>query len=197
MIPGLWFGAYNPYEVGPESSRAFLAYQLSRAIADAYGVDVPPDDLQDRYFADEDACAAKSFNPEWADNGLARHRPFSRSMLTALLFVVLTLLMMAAIPNNQPQRSRIKKIWPTVLWVLLLFMAMMGPMAWHFLTEVPAEVLMIHLIGAFGAIPTIGFAIALCVVIYFWLERRFTQMEPPDPSTNDKAPMPDRSAVVV
>ncbi len=195
VLFGVGLGAYNPYEVGPESSRAFLAFQLSRAMTDAYGVDVSADEVESRYLGDEATCAAQSFNPEWSDSDLARQRPVSQSILRSLLWLVALLLMMVGIvPSNLPLRSRAQRIWRQVPGILI-FLSMLVPIFWELQSKVSVEVFYVHWLAAWGPIPTIGTTLVFCVFIYFWVEQRFVQLEPP--AAAKQGPIPDRSMVAV
>lgn len=43
VLPLVPLGVWNPYDIEPESSRAFVAWQLARAVRDAHGVELEPE----------------------------------------------------------------------------------------------------------------------------------------------------------
>jgi hypothetical protein len=110
LLWGFPLGLVNPYDVELKSSAEFIAWQLSRAIQQAYGIAVSPETLQAKYMR------GKSFSPShfnW-DSPSAKARLYPRSQLVVGLVsnaLLWTLALAFLAVERLPARDRARWKW--------------------------------------------------------------------------------------
>jgi hypothetical protein len=173
--------AYDPYEAPPTASKAFLVHQLGRLLANERGISLEPAQIEQRFLAGLDGYRRldEARYPELRDA-----RGVSGRVVTAVTLMLGALLVMFTIV--QPGAARDPNRWHrgSAAWVFLVLFggaqllqlsslltkgvnpvvmalaAMQRPLAEYVLLAVPA-------------------AIALGVLLYRSLLRRFERMEAP------------------
>ncbi len=198
LLLGIPLYVYNPYEVGPHSSPEFAVMQLSRAIAEAYGLNIGPDELARRYLGDRAAADVYIDEAElFRDYPAARKNRHQSSLHARLLligFLWFSVLFCFQIRPNRPPVSRARwwyHHWLQVAGVLFLvgiFIAWVATsladwgaprVAWGVLSSMA----LLHISASLPTNPILGWGVAglIFACFYLILERRFMQMEVPPP----------------
>ena len=88
VLPGISLFAYNPYDIGPQSTLSFFVWQLSRALLDVHGVSLQPEAIRESWFPRwEVAAPMESLSIDWSYRGALRKESLedvSTSVQTAL-----------------------------------------------------------------------------------------------------------------
>lgn len=195
LVPGLPLGALNPYGFGPGSSRAFVAWQLSRAVRDAYGYEVDAATIDESYLSVLDGRViapffATRFREDHGEQALRWPRSFPfLGMFVALVFWGLSA-WVALSPNVPPaterawlRRKRFRAVAATILFVLLFgslttpFLVATGGRDHPDLRFVLASWIDSSPLGS-PALLALALAVA-AIGTYRLLERRFLRLEVP------------------
>ncbi len=183
---------YNPFSVGAESSREFVALQISRAVEAAYGAAIPPAEIAARYLetGSRGRVAAK-------EGGLALPRDYPALVprgtgpsfaLVLPLVAVPWLLLVAALLRGYraavPEWVRQAVYWGTLAGFLALQLSLAAAMMTRFVRPWVAEAVLDIAARRLGETP--GAAVAawvVCAVVllaaYRVAESQFLKMEIP------------------
>jgi hypothetical protein len=192
LVPGLPLAFANPYDIAPDSSIDFVAWQLSRAVRAAYGVQVEPDELRERYLSVLDGrVIGPFFDQRFQDDHpeiLGVARPGLVGWGLALIVLGWLLAGWWTTRPNVPAGDR-AGWWRGRAWVWLLELAaalgllaiVFGPFQWKQRLPGVQDSLAAALVGALGGhewvLPSIAAVVA--VLGYAWLARRLARMEVP------------------
>jgi hypothetical protein len=105
LVPGLPLAIVNPYDIDARSSIDFVAWQLSRALRDAYGIEVEPDELRERTLHARDGVVSGSLNWEFFARHPAAHavpHPGRAGWVAAVLALIWTFAAWAGTLPNAP-----------------------------------------------------------------------------------------------
>jgi hypothetical protein len=194
LVPGSPLAFANPYDIAPDSSLDFVAWQLSRAVRAAHGVEVAPEELRERYLSMLDGRVIGPFfgqrlrrdHPE-----LERVARPGRVGWMAVTVVLGWLLACAfATRGNVPppdrtawRRARRRVYACSVAAGVLLVLLLVLPFAQVGRLDGVQDALAGALVRAVGGNEWIvpAAAVALAIAGYRWLARRFARLEVPPP----------------
>jgi hypothetical protein len=173
---------YDPYEVPPAASRAFLVHQLGRLLSDQRGLSLEPEEIQQRFlsgFVGHRRLDEQSF-PELRDPLGLRTRLISALGLVLAALVVMFCVVHAGSARDPQGWNRGAGGW---LFTAAFIMTQLVQVA-SGLMKVGANPVVIALSGvarplAEHVLLAAPAAVALGVWLYRGLRRRFDQMEAP------------------
>jgi hypothetical protein len=192
LLPGLPLAFANPYDITPESSIDFVAWQLSRAVRDAYGAEVAPEEIRERYLSVlQGRVIGPFFDQRFGeDHPEIDHvdRPGAVGWSLGLLVLVWLVAGWWGTGAGVPPADRIRwersRRWVRTLQItggLVVLGLVFGPSAWHRRLPGVEDSLAAALVRAVGGsewvIPVA--ALVLAAAGYAWLARRFERMEVP------------------
>lgn len=174
--------AYNPYEVPPGASRAFLVHQLGRLLAAERGLALPADAIDERYVSSSRGWArlTSDRHPELADALAQRTRLAGGALLVVFVLLALHVPIRPghALTAREWRRSPVAWLVGGLFVVVALFQLRYGgsrdtadPTA--ILTHILARQLGSH---AGLVLPA---ALAIAALLYRNLKRRFERSEAP------------------
>jgi hypothetical protein len=193
-VQALPLSVYNPYGVDKHSSSELLAWQLSRAVTDAYDVHLSPAWVQSRYLADV-PCGSRREVRFNADFGARRVAPPAVGLFRALEIVLLWFVAAGvATRRNRPAgspRQYVRDQLKMALLVVVTFVLMLGPLGAKLTgrltntSEVDGAVLGVLARWEAGSI-LVGTLLLLAVTTacFAVLARRFRRVEVPPPPAN-------------
>jgi len=195
LIPGLPLGFLNPYSFEEHNSKAFVAWQLARAVKDAYGLDVDPAELDEEYLSMlEGRVIGPFFATRFADDhGEPKLQRPSSYVFVGVLFGLSFWAGAGlwALRRNVPaanerayRRRRFRLVTTWGLFVVAFFVAVCTPFLSH-VDGVRRPDLRFALAGWIDGGPLdrpwlqAVAVLAATIAIYLVLERRFERLEVP------------------
>jgi hypothetical protein len=173
--------AYDPYEVPPHASHAFLVHQLGRLVADERGMALSPAELERRFLSpSSDGVPNREAPPELRDTRALRGRLGSGAVFLLLGLVALHVVIRPG-PSLDARAWRRRPL-PWILVSLFLFGSLHQLMTSYWKRTIDPIALVLAELGralAERLVLVLPIALVLGVLLYRSLLARFMQMEAP------------------
>jgi hypothetical protein len=197
VLAGLPLAVLNPYDIAADSSIDFVAWQLSRALHDAYGLEIASEALRERYLSELNGRVIGPFlGQEVLEHHPEAHAPqrgARRGWFLAMIVIAWALAAWAATVRNVPplerdarSRRRLAALVVPLLGLALFAVAMFLPLQWSRRLPPLEDVLAATALDAVGGRPWVLplVALAFAALAYRIAARRFARLEVPPPLRN-------------
>ena len=180
--------AYNPYEVGREATRGFLAHQIGRFLREQRGIDLEPDLIVEHFLRGRvEGDLARDPDPALRDPVLSREWSIRAALLLVASLIALRLPLrpgptQRSARGRRPRLTRVESVTLTLLTAVLLSIFISYTLS-GLDVDVAQIVLgpVLHGLAA-KAWLVLPAAAAIAVLLHRSLWQRFQQMEPPQRS---------------
>lgn len=191
ILKGTRLGVYSPFSAPAGSSARFIAFQLSRALKEVYGLSLTPEQVADRYLESpiDGQVAAKGgrFTLRSDAGGLEpRSGPVLPLLLllTGLPWFLIVALLFHMIRTGVSNKRRQALVWTALIGILALFAVQMGLAMTHVAPVWAFRWVVERLAFQWGRTPwgtaAVWSAVLLALSAGYWLcARQFRQMEIP------------------